>query len=853
MAYYTFLLTDADQDTLDKMDLLSTMLNSDSCVLQQLAQDALPSATITATIDMEGPEAMLMFTATGVNESDTETFRELVRTALAQVASESFPADAVDATASAYRMSILLTSESDSVGVNIMPNIAYYWASGDDLYGFMHSVEILDRFTVWNTDGSFAAAAALLLDDSTINAMAVTVPVPGLKEQEDAALAGELAAIKASMTDEEIAALVAETNAENETNPDTAQYVRELTAVTVDSLPEETRIYDVTDETDEAGTRRMYVSAAADGIGQVLLRLRADGLTAEELQWASLYTDLLCDMDTTAHTDAELAALATRYLYDGGVYLSVSEDDSEEGCSPWLSMAFIGLDDELQQGYDLIAELLFETDFSDTETLKARVASLKTTQKRSLNSAMYSEMLFRMAARGSGVYAMSDWLNMLPYYNFLCAVEEQLETDPAAVTAQLNAVRDYFLNDACGAQIVYVGAESGRDANTDCAEAFLAALGSEPHERQTWDLSGCVTAGSEAIIADTNTTFNFAYATWEELGLEEYTSDLDALAAFVSDRWLMPLLRDANGAYGAYCGAMDDGIYLYTYRDPNVAESFEVFASLGELAAADTDIDQETLDGYILSCYSSYALSSGELTGGLTAASELLNGRTQEETLQHMHELKSFSTDTLKEKAVLLGNIMANGVYGTVSSASTVHENAALYGTVLNPFGVEENDEAVLSDVDASRAEYDAIYWCVDNQLMFPLEDGTFAPDAPVTLGEFAAPIYMMLGGGDDQDEAIELLASVGVMPQADATTVLTRENLVTYISCFYDVLGGDVDGTAPVDYADAGEISTGLETLWGWCVDNGLILPTADGLLAPQQNATRADCAQLLYVFFAE
>ena len=44
-----------------------------------------------------------------------------------------------------------------------------------------------------------------------------------------------------------------------------------------------------------------------------------------------------------------------------------------------------------------------------------------------------------------------------------------------------------------------------------------------------------------------------------------------AVCAVVSDAFLYPLLRDQYGAYGVMHNASDTGMYIISYRDPNVA------------------------------------------------------------------------------------------------------------------------------------------------------------------------------------------------------------------------------------------------------------------------------------------
>ena len=90
---------------------------------------------------------------------------------------------------------------------------------------------------------------------------------------------------------------------------DTAAMLDSLKAVTVSTLPEEVRTYELRDETGEDGVRRIDVTAGLDGVGQVNLFFDAGTLPQEDIHYMRLYTRLLGQMDTDAHTKEELPVL----------------------------------------------------------------------------------------------------------------------------------------------------------------------------------------------------------------------------------------------------------------------------------------------------------------------------------------------------------------------------------------------------------------------------------------------------------------------------------------------------------------------------------------------------------------
>ena len=92
------------------------------------------------------------------------------------------------------------------------------------------------------------------------------------------------------MSDEEIQAIIDMTNAPDD-EEDASEYVAQLQAVTVASLPEEIRMYDVDDVTED-GVRYLNVEADVDGVGSAALLLDASGLAQEDIHWFALFNVL---------------------------------------------------------------------------------------------------------------------------------------------------------------------------------------------------------------------------------------------------------------------------------------------------------------------------------------------------------------------------------------------------------------------------------------------------------------------------------------------------------------------------------------------------------------------------------
>ena len=809
--YYTFVCPGLNQDTREELVLntLTDLLVDDASQLQQNLQAAMPYGTFYSYIEEDGPEDAIVFLAENVEAEDAETFKRIVDESLAQVAAEGFPQEHVDGVMASLTISLLLAREQENVGVEgVITNLSGSYASTGDPWNYVDYVEAMGSMDEWNRQGLYTQAVSKWLVDSQTTALVATYPQPGLKEQQDAALAEHLAEVKAAMSEDEIAGIVAASNAEPPED-DASEYVAQLRGVTVESLPEEVKLYEVSDETDARGVRRIDAVAGVDGVGQASVLLDAAGLPQEDIHWFQLYTDLVGELDTAAHTKAELARLMSRYLYDPDVYLSLPREGAD-GYHPYMRLRWIGLDEDLAAGYDLMRELVFDTRVDDPQKLLEQVQAVKAGLKSEITATPSDVQIRRALGRMSALYAYSAYATGLEYYAFLGEVEQLLADDPDAAVAKLQGIQQYF-NNRTNAVTLFAGSADSIALNRPLADAFLDSLESREIERAEYDVP--IAARSEALVIDSSVQYNLLVADYAALGLEDFEGELNALTALVSDMILVPQLRDQYGVYSPVNYAIQDaGMYIYAYRDPNIAETYDMLEGLsGQIAAL--ELDQDTLNGYILSSYSEYALSKGELSGAAEATLDALEGRPQGQALEWMRQLKQFTPESVKEKAGLYDLLCENGARNTAGAASAINANADWFDAILNPFGAVDASQVAFADVAEDHPLYAAVRYAFEERLMDPLSEDAFGVDEPATTGDLLTASYALIGGDLDADAALATFAEYGLVP-ADADLAAPMAPADAW-SLFSALVGEDVEPmveTAQPDAATRGELAAMLQ-----------------------------------------
>ncbi len=786
--YYYIVLPDIKGNTeLEyQLDNMCSLLRLNSSVLVQNFRKAFPAGSISVGRELAGPDDAIVFVASGMNENDAEQVKAIADDALKNVMENGFPQDMVDSAVASINISNKMISEGTDAVDGIVSSYMYYFVAYNNPFAYPEMIANMEKIDEENQQGLYKQTASLV-SSAELYTLTTTYPLPGAKEEEDAALAAKMAEIKAGMSTEELEAIIAETNAAP-ADEDTSAYMAQLKPVDVETLPEEIRTYAYQDVTGEDGIRRIDVTAGVDGIGYVELNLDAGALPQEDIHWMRLFTRLLGQLDTESHTKEELDVLITRYLYNKAIGINAVEQ--ADSVHPYLILSWNAMDEDLSAGYDLMEELVFHTRFDDPQKLAEQIQAQKTSVRGTINSNPYSIMIYRGLGDKYPYYRFISYTNFLEYYSFLENLEVQITENPESVMEHLKALQSFFANQA-GAVSAFAGNENSIAVNRPLADAFLAKLPCEEREAAVYDLPAA--SQKEALIVDSNVQFNNIIATIDDLGLEEVDAGLAAITGLVSDRLLVPILRDQMGVYTPLNSAIPDdgGMYLVSYRDPNLRETFDVYASLPE-AIRTLEVTQDDLDGYIMSTYSGLCKPDGELTGAVATISDLLNGKDLQRRGTYMKQLKAVTTETLKNAADLYEKAFNNGVHSTAGSAAAINANADLFDSILNPFNAKDTSQVVFTDAAEGSELYDVVRFVYENGLMAPAAEDLFGVDATATAGDFYGAMYVLATGTTaSMDEAIAFFTGYGMVPEGvDAATELTVADNASLFSGVTAALG---------------------------------------------------------------
>lgn len=167
--------------------------------------------------------------------------------------------------------------------------------------------------------------------------------------------------------------------------------------------------------------------------------------------------------------------------------------------------------------------------------------------------------------------------------------------------------------------------------------------------------------------------------------------------------------------------------------------------------------------------------------------------------------------------------------------------------------GYEKPVTIPFTDVSGSYWAYGEIAWAYEKGLMTGKTETVFQPEGTMTRQQVWMILSRLSGANPaNMAEAKAWAVQNGVSDGSDPGAAVTRQQLVTLLYRYSEMMGYSVEGKADLSgYPDAGSISAYAAAPMAWAVGNNVVSGTTAGYLNPEVTATRAQFAVILWRFW--
>ena len=154
------------------------------------------------------------------------------------------------------------------------------------------------------------------------------------------------------------------------------------------------------------------------------------------------------------------------------------------------------------------------------------------------------------------------------------------------------------------------------------------------------------------------------------------------LARVMSYEYLWHSIREVGGAYGTGMVTQNDDVeYLYTYRDPHLAESYEAFAA-GPAELAGRDYTENDMNEFIVGAAAKLDTPRKPRDEAAATDCKYFCGITDGMAAADRAALCAVDADTLKAQAAALPRQMAKSVRVAFGSKDAVEAAKGLFDRV---------------------------------------------------------------------------------------------------------------------------------------------------------------------------
>ncbi|MDR1494881.1 MAG: insulinase family protein, partial [Rickettsiales bacterium] len=422
-----------------------------------------------------------------------------------------------------------------------------------------------------------------------------------------------------------------------------------------------------TRQEDFEGVKILHNDLETNGLTQITFAFDTSLVPQEILPAVAVYNLLFDALDSKKRTNAELYLEQSR-VFGRPLGKSISVRSSYGGGKALARFMVVmrGFSDSMgENAFELLNENLFELAY---ETQGDRI--------KNILERTVEEM--EISIRRNGYYIFSDvsakkvlasYLSEEKYYLYLKDLLKDWNTgyrkllaDLAQVKANL-LVRNNLVVNVVGKENVL---RETKKYLKSLSPGSLAAATRDPDIKKF----------SQARIVPARNYKNYMRCdsrgrTWEIYFLPE----------FIAWNYLYPEIRVKNGAYGSKLLMEADQMVFYSYSDPNIVNTFDVFKNVGKFLR-NLKMSDRDLEGVKINALALYTYPRTSFESGMKVLENYLAGRTDEDIKKEYKTIRNLEQEDVRALGDYVDQCLSDSQIATQGPKDGIEENRSLFDEI---------------------------------------------------------------------------------------------------------------------------------------------------------------------------
>lgn len=409
---------------------------------------------------------------------------------------------------------------------------------------------------------------------------------------------------------------------------------------------------------DLRGKDQMYYIADTNGLIYLDLYFDTSYIPQESLNELFLFSHLISQK-------AKVKSLSHAGDISSSI-VAIPKFDDYKGYKPKLRLSLAVEEDELENGFRLIEEIINDPEWDEKWTYK-QIQKIGSQYEKYLSSNPLElvELSVDNSKQGASRY---EYEKVISFYKYICQLEEDYDKYKGPLNNKLKVInRSIFSknNIVLGATLE----EKNLKNLEEGYKRFTGNLEEKNYPLVEYDFEEGERRQGYEIASDVQ------YIVWggnyKEKG-GSYRGSLYVLSNIINSEYMLQNIRVKNGAYGAGINFSPYGeVDIYTYQDPRLLESLETIENMPQYIKS-IDMDDSMLDEYKIGAISKFeaelGLNENPLVIGRTLQTHYLAGLTNQKLEEIREEIFTTSLEDIQKEALIIDKLIKDKRYSVAGS-----------------------------------------------------------------------------------------------------------------------------------------------------------------------------------------
>ncbi|WP_458406778.1 insulinase family protein [Anaerotignum sp.] len=667
-----------DPERIMALQILSyVLLESNASPLKNALVDAGICEETEGWFDSSTYEMVFSIVAKNADAEKMNDFIEIINKECRRLVSEGLPDDLLQ---SALRKYDFLLREEDygstPKGLIYCTRLMKRWLHGENPCDGLRMIETIEVLKKGSKKGYFEELLETVFLQNEEKCYVIFTPEKGKELREAEVFKQKITAKYEEMTETDFNEIKKDAEKLNifQKHIDSPEILAQIPLLEISEIDELPKITEYTNVGFSNGKPFLHVPMESNGILYLKLFFDTSSVPQELLPYTGLLTELLGKLDTEKYSYHQLPTVKNQ-IFGGLSFHNTTFNKSAEEYRSFLSVKMKLLKEDLDDAFDALQEMLLYTKFDMLENMKKIVKSAKIKGEYELqNNAHYYAIFYSGSNLFPALY-MDEVTSGIRYYKFLCDIDEQLENDATQIIENLKKTAEIIFNKQN--MEAAIGCENG-DLHSIKERLENFHMPEKTYPAVNYDFKLC-----PQKMAFTNTSgivYNITSFDFKKNGIP-YHGKYQVLRTIINLEYLWNKVRVQGGAYGCGCKFMQSGFsYFYSYRDPNLMETYHIYQSLAD-EIADFKADKREMTKYILGTINELDQPKTNMDKLNAAIGKFYKGISEESLIKQRQEILNTTDADIRQCQDLLRMIDCKNIC-TIGNEQKINANSEQFDSI---------------------------------------------------------------------------------------------------------------------------------------------------------------------------